>query len=62
MKISGHQIILYDGRKCLIYTRSGLLRFEGEMDIPIMEIFPIFGIHKYIVMQAGEMDVIRLVK
>jgi len=61
-KISGGQIILYDGKKCSIYTRFGVHRFEGEMDNQILEIFPAFGINKYIVMDANGMEDIRLIK
>lgn len=61
-KISGGQIILYDGKKCSIYTRFGIHRFEGEMDNNILEIFPAFGINKYIVMDANGMEDIRLIK
>ena len=61
-KISGGKIILYDGKKCSIYTRFGVHRFEGEMDNHILEIFPAFGINKYIVMDANGMEDIRLIK
>ncbi len=61
-KISGGQIILYDGKKCSIYTRFGVHRFEGEMNNNILEIFPAFGINKYIVMDANGMENIRLIK
>lgn len=61
-KISGGQIILYDGKKCSIYTRFGIHRFEGEMNNNILEIFPAFGINKYIVMDANGMEDIRLIK
>lgn len=61
-KISGGQIILYDGKKCSIYTRFGVHRFEGEMDNHILEIFPAFGINKYIVMDANGMEDVRLIK
>lgn len=61
-KISGGQIILYDGKKCSIYTRFGIHRFEGEMNNNILEIFPAFGINKYIVMDANGMEDVRLIK
>ena len=61
-KISGGQIILYDGKKCSIYTRFGIHRFDGEMNNNILEIFPAFGINKYIVMNANGMEDIRLIK
>ena len=61
-KISGGQIILYDGKKCSIYTRFGIHRFDGEMNNNILEIFPAFGINKYIVMNENGMEDIRLIK
>ena len=61
-KISGGQIILYDGKQCSIYTRFGVHRFEGEMNNNILEIFPAFGINRYIVMDANGMEDIRLIK
>ncbi|MGN1165315.1 MAG: DUF5711 family protein [Lachnospiraceae bacterium] len=62
VKMSGNQVIMYDGKKCNIFTRSGMHRFEGEMDNNILEIFPVGGINKYIVMNANGMETIRLVK
>lgn len=61
-KISGGQIILYDGKKCSIYTRFGVHRFDGEMNNNILEIFPAFGINRYIVLDANGMEDIRLKK
>lgn len=61
-KISGSQIILYDGKKCSIFLKNGIHRFEGEMGNSIMEIVPVFGVNKYIVMNANGMEEIRLVK
>lgn len=62
VKISGNQVIMYDGKKCNIFTRNGIHRFEGEMGNNILEIFPIKGINKYIVMNANGMETIRFVK
>lgn len=61
-KISGNQVILYDGKKCSIFLRSGVHRFEGEMSNHILEIVPIAGANKYIVMNANGMEDVRLVK
>lgn len=61
-KISGSQVIMYDGKKCSIYTRNGIHRFEGEMDHNILEIIPVGGVNKYIVMNANGMENVRLVK
>lgn len=62
VKICGSQVIMYDGKKCSIFMRSGIKRFEGEMDHQILEIFPVAGVNKYIVMNTDGMEHIRLVK
>lgn len=62
VKISGNQVIMYEGRQCAVFLRSGVKKFEGEMDNDILEIFPIGGVNKYIVMNANGMEDIRLVK
>ncbi len=61
-KISGDQVILYDGKKCSIFMRTGIHRFEGEMNHNILEIFPVAGVNKYIVINANGMENVRLVK
>lgn len=61
-KLSGGQVILYDGKKCSMITRLGTRRFEGEFDNNILEIFPAVGINKYIVMDANGMEDVRLIK
>lgn len=62
IKICGSQVIMYDGKNCSIFMRNGIQRFQGEMDHQILEIFPIAGVNKYIVMNADGMEHIRLVK
>ncbi len=62
IKLCGSQVIMYDGKKCSIFLRSGIQKFAGEMSNNIMEIFPIAGVNKYIVMNANGMEKIRLVK
>lgn len=62
IKIDGNQVILYDGKKCSIFSRTGIHKFEGEMSHNILEIFPMAGVNKYIVMNANGMEVVRLVK
>lgn len=62
VKLCGGQVIMYDGKKCSIFMRSGIQKFAGEMSNNIMEIYPIAGVNKYIVMSANGMEKIRLVK
>lgn len=62
VKICGRQVIMYEGKECCIFLRNGIQKFGGEMDHNIMEIFPIIGVNKYIVMSTSGMEKIRLVK
>lgn len=62
VKISGGQVILYDGKKCSIYKINGIHRFEGSMDSDILEILPVSGVNRYVVMTADGLDLVRLVK
>ena len=62
VKICGSQVIMYDGKNCGIFTRGGIQKFEGEMNSNILEIFPVAGVNKYIVMNENGMEVVRLVK
>lgn len=62
VKICGMQVIMYDGTQCSVYTRTGIHKFEGEMDDAVLEIFPVFGVNKYLVMNANGMELVRFVK
>lgn len=62
VKICGSQVIMYDGKNCSIFTRGGIQKFEGEMNSNILEIIPVAGVNKYIVMNENGMEVVRLVK
>ena len=53
---------MYDGNNCSIFLKSGIQKFEGEMETNIREIFPIMGVNKYIVINANGMENVRLVK
>lgn len=62
IKISGNQIIMYDGKECAIFLKNGVQKFDGEMNNNIMEIIPVSGVNKYVVMNANGMENVRLVK
>ncbi len=62
VKLSGGQVLMYDGKKCSVFTRTGIHKYDGELDSNILEIFPVLGVNKYIVMNANGMEVIRFVK
>lgn len=62
VKLCGIQVIMYDGKNCSIFTRGGIHKFDGEMNSNILEIFPVPGVNKYIVMNENGLEVVRLVK
>ena len=62
IKISDNQIIMYDGKECAIFLKNGVQKFDGEMNNSIMEIIPVSGVNKYLVMNANGMESVRLVK
>lgn len=62
MKMADKQVIMYDGKTCCIFLKNGLKRFDGEMGNTIMEIFPMPGMNKYVVMTANGMEYVRLAK
>lgn len=62
VKICGEQVILYDGRRCKIFMRNGIEKFQGETNNQILEIFPISCVNKYIMINANGVEHIRLVK
>ena len=62
VKMFGEQIVMYEGNRCAVFTKSGHKRFEGEMGAEILEIFPIIGINKYFMVSANGLEEIRFVK
>lgn len=62
IKISGENVIMYDGKQCLVFSSWGVRKFEGELETEILEMIPLSGINKYLVMSANGMDEVRFVK
>ncbi len=62
IRVVDGQIILYDGQLCSIYMKNGIHKYEGKMDESIMEIFPIAGLNKYMVINASGFQEVRLAK
>lgn len=53
---------MYEGASCLIYSKLGVKQFEGTTEYEIKEVIPVFGINKYLVMNADGLAEVRLVK
>ena len=53
---------MYDGKKCAIFSEWGVLKFDGELETEVMEVVPLAGVNKYLVMNTSGMKEVRLVK
>lgn len=62
IKISGSQILMYDGKKCNVITKSGVQKFDGEFESDILDIIPLAGINKYLVINANGLQEVRFAK
>lgn len=62
MQVVEGQIILYDGQLCSIHHKDGICKYQGKMDENILEIFPISGLNKYIVINASGFHEVQLAK
>lgn len=62
VQMVGDEIILYEGSKCLIYTDTGIPRFEDDLKEEIFLMSPAGGMNKYLVMNAAELQVIYLTR
>lgn len=62
IKVTGRRVILYEGAKCLIFDVAGVIRYEGQYEHNIQEIFPLWGINKYMIVGAEGMQKVQLTK
>ena len=61
-KIAGEEVILYDGDQCCIATATGIIKYQGQLAVDALEIFPAFGINRYYVISVDELRVVYLTK
>lgn len=62
IEIADKQIIMYEGNRCAIYNQAGVCKYEGELEMNIVSMFPVRGFNKYIVISTSGFQEIRLVK
>ena len=62
LKVVDDKIILYDSSKCAIYNRVGVCKYAGNIELQILDIFPVMGIEKYNVISANGFQEIQLAK
>lgn len=62
MQVTEGQIILYDGQLCGVYHKDGICKYEGIVDANILEMFPVGGFNKYMMINASGFNEIQLAK
>lgn len=62
MKVVDDRIIMLDGQMCSIFTKEGIHKYEGKTDEKIMEMYPISGLNKYMMINASGFHEVRLAK
>ena len=62
VKIDGNEVIMFDGSRCCIITATGIVKFEGDLNVEALEIFQAPGINRYYMMSVDELRVIYLTK
>lgn len=61
-KIDGEEVIMYEGDKCCIMTVTGIIKYEGDLAVEALEVFPAFGINRYYVMSVDELRTVYLTR
>lgn len=59
-KMSGSDLILFNESECEIYSRQGILRYAGNFDGTIADIYKGSGLRKYIFVFSDRTDEIKL--
>lgn len=62
VKIDGDEILMFDGSKCCIVTATGIIKFNGDVNVNALEMFRASGINRYYVMSVDELRIIYLTK
>lgn len=62
VKIADGDVIMFDGKKCAVFTSWGVQKFDGEMEENILDVIPLTGINKYLVLSENGMEEVRFGK
>lgn len=61
-RIDGDEIVMFDGSRCCIVTVTGIIKYHGNLDVEIQEMFRAFGVNRYYVMSVDELRIIYLTR
>lgn len=62
VQMQDDEIIMYTGSHCCILTKTGLVKFEGNLKTDAELVLETKGLNKYLVMSANELRTVRLLK
>ncbi len=62
IKIAGKEIILFSANMCAIFTEKGVCRYQGTYENNIIDIFPISGLNKYMMISVNGFEEVQLTK
>ena len=60
VQMFGDEIIMYEGSACCIITKTGIMRFRGDLKTDALLILPAAGLNKYLVMSTNELRVVYM--
>lgn len=62
VQMKDDEIIMYTGSHCCILTKTGLVKFEGDLKADALLVLETKGLNKYLVMSANELRTVHLMK
>ena len=62
VRIDGDEIIMFEGSRCCIVTATGIIEFQGDLMVDVLEMFRAPGMNRYYVMTVNELRIVYLTK
>ena len=62
VRLDGDNIIMFEGSRCCIVTVTGIIKFQGDLMVDVLEMFRAPGINRYYVMTVNELRIVYLTK
>ena len=62
VRMDGDEIIMFEGSRCCIITVTGIIKFQGDLMVDVLEMFRAPGVNRYYVMTVNELRIVYLTK
>lgn len=62
VRLDGDEIIMFEGSRCCIITVTGIIKFQGDLMVDVLEMFRAPGVNRYYVMTVNELRIVYLTK